>query len=74
MKHRIMLVLISAILAVGTHAQDMGKIDPAVQKQIAATLKDYYGVKDALVDSNFRRQALRQERWYLRSMPLRRRK
>lgn len=53
MKYRIMLVLISAILAVGTHAQDMGKIDPAVQKQIAATLKDYYGVKDALVDSNF---------------------
>lgn len=35
----------------GSSAQDLGKIDPAVQTQIGATLTAYYSLKDAMVDS-----------------------
>ena len=34
------------------HAQDLGKIDSAVQKQIGASLTKYYTLKNSLVASN----------------------
>lgn len=41
------------ILAVtAATAQDLGAIDPTVQKQAGASLTSYYALKDALVDSN----------------------
>ncbi len=40
------------LFAFAGNAQDLGAIDPAVQKQVGASLASYYGVKDALVDSN----------------------
>lgn len=47
-----LIVLTTLLLAVGAGAQELGTIDPVVQKQIGTTLAGYYGVKDALVDSN----------------------
>lgn len=38
--------------AVAVNAQDLGTIDPAVKGQIGTMLTKYYGIKDALVDSN----------------------
>ena len=34
------------------NAQDLGKIDAEVQKQIGASLTNYYGLKDAMIDSD----------------------
>lgn len=40
------------MFALASQAQDLGKVDAEVQKQIGTTLASYYGLKDALVDSN----------------------
>jgi Protein of unknown function (DUF3347) len=45
-----LLLALTFALAVG--GQEMGAVDPAVQKQLGASLTAYYGLKDALVDSN----------------------
>lgn len=49
-----LVILTTLLIAVGAQAQaqDMGKVDPATLKQIGTTLTSYYGIKDALVDSN----------------------
>lgn len=52
MKKINLVILTTLLLAVGASAQELGTIDPVVQKQIGSTLAGYYGVKDALVDSN----------------------
>ncbi len=43
------LAIASAAVA---NAQELGTIDPAVKSQIGTMLTKYYGIKDALVDSN----------------------
>ncbi len=45
-------ILATLLFAIAAGAQDLGTIDPVVQKQIGTILAGYYGVKDALVDSN----------------------
>ncbi len=45
-------LLLTLVFAFAVSAQDLGKVDPAVQKQLGASLTAYYGLKDALVDSN----------------------
>lgn len=51
-KNLLLLVALTSLLALISNAQDMGKIDPIVQKQIGASLTSYYTLKDALVDSD----------------------
>lgn len=46
------LIAVTFCLALTSIAQDLGKIDPIVQKQIGASLMSYYALKDALVDSD----------------------
>jgi hypothetical protein len=38
--------------AIMVNAQDLGTIDPVIKGQMATMLTKYYGIKDALVDSN----------------------
>lgn len=45
-------LLLALMFALGVAGQDLGVVDPAVQKQLGASLTAYYGLKDALVDSN----------------------
>ncbi|MBK6749453.1 MAG: DUF3347 domain-containing protein [Acidobacteria bacterium] len=53
MKNYLVLVTFLLIaLTASVSAQDLGKIDPAVQTQIGAALTAYYSLKDAMVDSN----------------------
>ena len=52
MKKLLFVTLTIVITAMTAIAQDMGAIDPAVQKQVGASLASYYALKDALVDSN----------------------
>lgn len=52
MRKTSLVILTILLFAVGAGAQDLGTIDPVVQKQIGTTLAGYYGLKDALVDSN----------------------
>jgi Protein of unknown function (DUF3347) len=48
----ILFITFTMLFAVVSNAQDMGKIDPTVQKQIGASLTSYYTLNDALVDSD----------------------
>ena len=41
------LIAVTFCLALTSIAQDLGKIDPIVQKQIGASLTSYYALKDA---------------------------
>ena len=52
MKKIIFVTLICALAAFTVTAQDLGAIDPSVQKQVGASLTSYYALKDALVSSN----------------------
>jgi Protein of unknown function (DUF3347) len=48
----LLFIILTTIFAITSNAQDLGKIDANVQKQIGASLTSYYGLKDALVDSD----------------------
>jgi Protein of unknown function (DUF3347) len=48
----ILFITFTMLFAVVSNAQDLGKIDATVQKQIGASLTSYYTLKDALVDSD----------------------
>ena len=53
MKTKFILILaLTCAFATFANAQDLGKINPDVQKQIGATLTKYYSLKNALVASN----------------------
>jgi len=51
-KNFVLFTFLLIAFAVGSNAQDLGKVDPAVQTQIGAALTAYYSLKDAMVDSN----------------------
>jgi Protein of unknown function (DUF3347) len=52
MKNLLLIFTLTLLFASFANAQDLGKIDSEVQKQIGASLTTYYGLKDALVDSD----------------------
>ncbi|MEQ1604008.1 MAG: DUF3347 domain-containing protein [Pyrinomonadaceae bacterium] len=51
MKKLVLTLFVLVFAAIASSAQDLGVIDPVVQKQVGVTLTAYYGVKDALIDS-----------------------
>lgn len=48
----ILSIVLISMFAVAANAQDLGKIDATVQKQIGASLMKYYALKNSLVASN----------------------
>ena len=48
----ILFITITLLFASFAKAQDLGKIDANVQKQIGASLTSYYALKDALIEDN----------------------
>jgi Protein of unknown function (DUF3347) len=52
MKKLFLFITFTILFAVVSNAQDLGKIDTIVQKQIGVSLTNYYGLKDALVASD----------------------
>ena len=50
-KSSLLLIFVS-LFATVVNAQELGAIDSTVKKQIGFSLTSYYGIKDALVDSN----------------------
>lgn len=44
-----LFIIFTMVLAFSVKAQDLGKIDAGLQKQIGASLTTYYGLKDALI-------------------------
>lgn len=55
----ILLITVTLLFAFISNAQDLGKIDADVQKQIGASLTGYYALKDALVDSDAEKASLK---------------
>jgi hypothetical protein len=51
----ILFITFTLLFAVFTNAQDLGKIDADVQKQISASLTSYYALSNALIDSDAER-------------------
>ena len=51
-KNLTLLVTMTFSFALISNAQDLGKIDPTVQKQVGGSLTSYFALKDALVDSD----------------------
>lgn len=45
-------LLLALTFAFAVSGQELGAVDPTVQKQLGSSLTAYYGLKDALVDSN----------------------
>jgi Protein of unknown function (DUF3347) len=52
MKNLLLFFTMTFLFGAISNAQDFGKIDANVQKQIGASLTIYYGLKDALIDSD----------------------
>ncbi len=52
MKRLTLTAILLTTFAVVASAQGLGTVDPGVQNQIGAALTTYYGLKDALVESN----------------------
>lgn len=52
MKKTLLTIALITLATFAAQARDLGTADPAVKSQIASTLTAYYGVKDALVDSD----------------------
>ena len=48
----IKIAFITLLFAVFVNAQDMGKVDEAVQKQVGEALTAYYAVTDAMIESD----------------------
>ena len=48
----ILFIVFTLLFAAFATAQDLGKIEPEVQKQIGASLTGYYALKDALIDDD----------------------
>lgn len=48
----LLFITFTILFTIVSQAQDLGKIDETVQKQIGASLIGYYNLKNALVDSN----------------------
>ncbi len=51
-KRTILSVAITLMMAATLNAQDLGKLDTSVQKQIGSALDSYYSISDALVKSS----------------------
>jgi hypothetical protein len=52
MKKIFLLFIITFLFTVFANAQNLGKIDANVQKQIGVSLTNYYALKDAMIDSD----------------------
>lgn len=48
----ILLITVTLLFTFVSNAQEFGKIDANVQKQIGGSLTSYYGLKDALIDAD----------------------
>lgn len=48
----ILFITFTILFTAFANAQDLGKIDANVQNQIGASLTSYYGLKDAMIDSD----------------------
>ena len=55
----ILFVTFTMLFVSFVNAQDLGKIDAETQKQIGSTLTDYYGLKDALIDSDAEKSSVK---------------
>jgi Protein of unknown function (DUF3347) len=61
MKKLLLLLTLTLLFATFSNAQDLGKIDADVQKQIGASLTSYYTLKDALVDSDAEKSSVKSD-------------
>jgi hypothetical protein len=59
MKKLFLLFTLTLLFTTISNAQDFGKIDANVQKQIGASLTSYYGLKDALVASDAEKSSVK---------------
>jgi hypothetical protein len=59
MKKLLLLFTLTLLFATISHAQDLGKINADVQKQIGTSLTTYYALKDALVASDAEKASLK---------------
>ena len=57
----ILLITFTILFAAFSNAQDLGKIDTEVQKQIAASLTNYYALSNALIDSDAEKTSIKAE-------------
>jgi hypothetical protein len=55
----ILFITFTLLFTIVSHAQDFGKIDANVRKQIGASLTSYYGLKDALVASDAEKSSVK---------------
>jgi hypothetical protein len=55
----ILLITFTLLFAIVSNAQDLGKIDADVQKQIGASLTSYYSLANAFVDSDAENASLK---------------
>jgi hypothetical protein len=59
MKNLLLIFTLTLLFTTISNAQDFGKIDANVQKQIGASLTSYYGLKDALVASDAEKSSVK---------------
>lgn len=59
MKKIILLFTLTLLFTVFSNAQDLGKIDADVQKQIGASLTGYYALSNALIDSDAEKASIK---------------
>jgi hypothetical protein len=52
MKKSILFLTLTLLLAAFAHAQDLGRIEPEVRKQVGGSLTSYYALKDALINGD----------------------
>jgi hypothetical protein len=57
----ILLITFTLLFAIVSTAQDLGKIDAEVQKQIGASLTNYYALANAFVDSDAEKASVKAE-------------
>jgi Protein of unknown function (DUF3347) len=57
----ILFITFTLLFTAFANAQDFGKIDAGVQKQIGASLTAYYALKDALVDSDAEKASVKSD-------------
>ncbi|NJM52869.1 MAG: DUF3347 domain-containing protein [Blastocatellia bacterium] len=57
----ILLIAFTLLFSAFVNAQDLGKIDADVQKQIGASLTNYYALSNALIDSDAEKTSIKAE-------------
>lgn len=57
----ILLITVTLLFTIISNAQDLGKIDADVQKQIGVSLTNYYALSNALIDSDAEKASIKAE-------------